>query len=80
MSNKHEDMRDHHNIAFEAGKKAHSAVKTAFLFSCNKDLKCLRFWAEDYDAICLALKAHGYRHDGFRIGHLKAIRFDERKG
>jgi len=78
MANKQVNILEHWGIVKEAGEKAYKAVDVAQLFSGNTALTHIRFWPEDYDRLCTAIKNHGYRADGFRVGNLKAIRFCER--
>jgi len=78
MANPQEDILKHWPVVQAAGKKAYEAVDVAQMFAGNEALTHIRFWSEDYDAICKALHSHGYRADGFKVGNLKAVRFNER--
>ena len=78
MANKQVNILEHWDIVNEAGKKAYEAVDVAQMFSGNAALTHIRFWPEDYDRLCTAIKNHGYRADGFRVSNLKAVRFCER--
>ena len=78
MANKQVNILKHWGIVEEAGEKAYKAVVVAQMFLCNTAITHIRFWPEDYDRLCTAVKNHGYRADGFRVGNLKAVRFCER--
>jgi hypothetical protein len=79
MANNQINILEHWSIVKVAGRKAYEAVHVAQLLADNYALSHIRLYAEDYDRLCHAIKMHGYRSDGFRIGKIKAVRFDERK-
>lgn len=78
MANAHEDILKHPGLQDAMGKKAVAAINTVFKFVNCEHVDRMYFWKEDYDSICKALKDSGYRADGFRVGNIKAIRYQER--
>lgn len=77
MANPQIDVLQHVELTFRAGKKAQRAIETAARFLLSSKVTHFHFWPEDFDAICTELKASGYRADGFKVGNIKAIRYNE---
>lgn len=77
MTNPQIDVLQHVELTFRAGKKAQLAVETCARFLLEKKVTRFQFWPEDFKAICTELKNSGYRHDGFKVGSIKAVSYNK---
>ena len=78
MANPQVDVLKHTGAMSTIGKKAKAALCTAQKFSECKAVDRLLFWPEEFDEVCNALKGSGLRADGFYVGYVKIIRYNER--
>lgn len=76
MTNPQIDVLQHVELTSRAGKRAQQAVETCARFLLVKEVTHFHFWHEDFKAICVELKNSGYRHDGFKVGSIKAVPYD----
>jgi len=53
-------------------------IEIAKLFNESMHVKAVRLWPEQFREIQKALRENGHRADGFKIGRLKAVIYDER--
>jgi len=79
MGKKLVNVLEHPDVLAIMSEKAREncGVTTQFLESLmvNK----MRFWPEDFDSICAALKECGLPSGGFYIGKIRAVRYSEER-